>query len=100
MGREKGPSSKLVLSSEGIRRALSSPAESEGWIIESEENTTRALRKYSAESFRARLPVFTSCDVWKRYVVAVSIAEVFGAAVFEDLFLCPVFVLFLTNTNV
>lgn len=42
--------------------ALFPPAESKERIIESVENTTWAVRKYSAESFRARLPFFISCE--------------------------------------
>lgn len=45
IGERGEVSSKLFLSSEGIHNALSAPAESEGWIIESEENTTLTVGK-------------------------------------------------------
>ncbi len=78
IGEREGASSKLILASEGIRKALSSPAESEGWIIESVQNTTWAVRKYSADSFKARLPFFISWLLEKiQYITsAIGVAEV------------------------
>lgn len=56
VGEREGTSSKLVLSSEGIGKALSSPpAESQGCIIESVGQIE--------QSFRAGLPFFISSGI-------------------------------------
>lgn len=61
-GREKGPSSKLVSPSEGLRDAVPRLTGSQRWIIVSAENTTCTVGEYSVELFRARYPFFKSSD--------------------------------------